>query len=288
MSSISFTKSILAGIRPKTLIAAFVPPMVAYFIAIKGSEVPNFWWPLLCILSAIFIQISTNFFNDAIDFEKGADHQRIGPKRITNETNFPPSLVKKIGFLSLLIALLLGIPLILRGGTPILIFGALSLYLSYGYTGGPYPLAYKGLGELFVFLFFGLFAVLGSFYIYTLTINSSIFFQACTFGFLSTTLIGINNLRDRETDILVEKRTLATLVPRRYYQIFLLAIMALPYVTYKLSGLSFSWPIYISVAISLALGHLVWRFPPEKLNPGLMLSGLQMLSFLSMIYYGQM
>ena len=151
----------IKGARPKTLLASVLPVAASYTLAHFhfSSELNSHAFLLLifAILSAMAIQIATNLFNDAIDFEKGADRHRVGPKRITNDTTMPPVLVKRMANFTLIAAALFGIPLIIQGGWPIFFMGVLSLYLSYGYTGGPFPLAYLGLGELFVFLFFGLF-----------------------------------------------------------------------------------------------------------------------------------
>ncbi|KAB8031099.1 1,4-dihydroxy-2-naphthoate polyprenyltransferase [Fluviispira multicolorata] len=200
--------------RPKTLAAAFVPILVSTavaFSALQSSETKIKWnLTLFAILSSIFIQIGTNFINDAIDFKKGADSEkRIGPKRMTQSGLLTPKQVLFGGGFSFFIATLFGIPLILAGGIPILFIGIVSIICGYIYTGGPYPLAYKGLGEFFVILFFGIVAVLGVYYIQTGTVHFHPFIAGLQIGFLATVLISINNFRDYLEDKKVNKMTLA-------------------------------------------------------------------------------
>jgi len=201
-------KIIFLGIRPKTLVAALIPPLVVQGLIYKEFHIQDWYIILHCLGLGLFIQIATNFYNDAIDFKKGADENRVGPKRVSDEKTL--KLVYRIGHISLFIALLFGIPLVLKGGVIFLVLGAISLYFSYGYTGGPFPLAYLGLGEVFVFLFFGLLATLGTYFLVMSNLSISSFVLACQMGFLSCALIAINNFRDRKTDILVGKKTLAT------------------------------------------------------------------------------
>ena len=216
-------KAVLMASRPKTLVAAFVPPAMAYALSVGLEDKGSALVMLLCVLAAIFIQLATNFFNDAFDFEKGADtEKRIGETRAAQSGALSTLFLKRLGFLSLLFAAIFSIKLISIGGPIILILGLLSLFLSYGYTGGPYPLAYKGLGEVFVFLFFGLFSVVGSYYLMTLKLPVLSFVMAIQVGLLCCSLIMINNLRDAKQDILVGKMTLAKKMfsPVPFYHLF--------------------------------------------------------------------
>jgi 1,4-dihydroxy-2-naphthoate octaprenyltransferase len=126
-------------------------------------------------------------------------------------------------------ALFFGYFLVVQGGWPIVVLGLLSLFLAYGYTGGPYPLAYLGLGDLFVILFFGLFAVVGTFYLHTLEVNGAALVAGIQMGFLSTTLIAINNLRDSEGDSIVGKKTLAVRFGDLFVKWEVLLLVALSY-----------------------------------------------------------
>jgi 1,4-dihydroxy-2-naphthoate octaprenyltransferase len=166
---------------------------------------------MLATLGAcICIQIATNFFNDALDSMKGSDtKERLGPVRITASGMMSPRAVIGAGIAVLAVATLLSIPLIWYRGWPIIAIGIPSLYFCYGYTGGPVPLAYRGLGELFVVLFFGLVAVTGSAFVQSGQWHWQALVAGMQVGALSTVLIAINNLRDIAEDTKTGKRTLA-------------------------------------------------------------------------------
>lgn len=203
--------------RPKTLAASVVPVIVGSSLAFTAGSHPVVWITLCALLSAIMIQVGTNFINDAIDFLKGADREtRLGEARATQQGWFSARAVMGLGFLTFTLALLFGIPLVWQGGWPILIIGLVSLAMGYAYTGGPVPLAYVGLGDLFVVLFFGLVAVGGMFFLETKTYSAAALVAGLQVGFLATVLIAINNLRDLEQDKQVNKMTLAVrLGPKR-------------------------------------------------------------------------
>ena len=195
--------------RPRTLGAALIPVVAGCALAISISAFD----PLvsaLVLASAVLIQIATNFFNDAIDHVKGADTAgRLGPTRVTSAGLLPARRVMTGAFLTLALAALFALPLVLRGGGIILLVGLLSLLFAYAYTGGPFPLAYLGLGEIFVTLFFGLIAVGGTFYLNTLTFSAAAILAGLQIGLHSSVLLAVNNLRDLETDRAANKRTLA-------------------------------------------------------------------------------
>jgi len=200
----------LLAARPKTLPAAIVPVWVACVLAWKLTGRFDLRLAVCTVGGALAIQIATNFFNDAIDSHKGADTaRRLGPRRVTASGLLPARtvLVWALGFLTL--ALLFGIILYQARGWPILAIGVPSLFLAYGYTGGPFPLAYRGLGEVFVILFFGFIAVAGSVFIQTGAWPAAAWLLGLQIGLLSAVLISINNLRDRAEDASTGKRTLA-------------------------------------------------------------------------------
>lgn len=200
----------LLAFRFKTLIAAFVPVLVGTSLSHSMGGLSDYHWSLYALLGAFCIQIATNLLNDAIDFRKGADsEERVGPQRVTQSGLLTEKKVWAMGLLFLFLALMFGVPLVLRGGWPFVLLGVCSLFLAYGYTGGPFPLAYLGLGDLFVVLFFGLFAVGGTYYLQTLDFTLPALMAGLQVGFLSTVLIAVNNLRDSETDVKVNKKTLA-------------------------------------------------------------------------------
>lgn len=212
-------KAYFLATRPKTLAAAIVPVAAACILVQAMTGGFGKALALWTLLSAICIQIATNLFNDVIDMKKNADtKKRQGPKRVTASGMLSSKAVYAGAFVFVLLAILCSLPLMDAAGKyawVIVAIGAPSLYLSYGYTGGFFPLAYRGMGELFVFIFFGLIAVIGSVFVqvgwplYHLEIYRPAIPLAMQCGFLSTVIIMINNIRDRKEDEKTNKRTLA-------------------------------------------------------------------------------
>jgi 1,4-dihydroxy-2-naphthoate octaprenyltransferase len=198
----------IAG-RPKTLTASISPVLVGSAMVSLSQRI-NWTVALVTLFSALFIQLGTNYSNDYYDFLKGADKaDRKGPKRIlaTGEASEKSMLIA--AFLSFTAAALLGIFLVIWGGWPILIIGIVSLLSGFFYTAGPYPLAYVGLGDLFVFWFFGPVAVLGTAFLQTGGWDWRLLIVGTICGLLCTTILIVNNLRDVDEDRAVNKRTLA-------------------------------------------------------------------------------
>jgi 1,4-dihydroxy-2-naphthoate octaprenyltransferase len=206
----STLKACVLAARPKTLPAAIVPVWAGCVLAWKLNGSFNLLLALCTLGGAVAIQIATNFFNDAIDARKGADtERRLGPTRVTASGMMQPQTVMRLATLFLGIAVLCGVVLYQARGWPIIAIGIPSLFLAYGYTGGPFPLAYRGMGELFVIGFFGLVAVAGTVFIQTGEWPREALLLGLQIGMLSSVLISINNLRDREEDATTGKRTLA-------------------------------------------------------------------------------
>ncbi|MGF7186365.1 1,4-dihydroxy-2-naphthoate octaprenyltransferase [Desulfitispora alkaliphila] len=199
----------LLAIRPKTLPAAAVPVIVGTAIAI-GDMAFNFGPALAALLGALLIQIGANLANDVFDFKKGTDTaERTGPLRVTQAGLLTPRQVTVGMCLVFGLALLIGIYLIAVGGWPILVIGILSIICAIAYTGGPYPLGYNGLGDVFVFIFFGLVAVCGTYYVQAGEVSGASILAALPVGLLATAILVVNNLRDLETDKKTGKKTLA-------------------------------------------------------------------------------
>jgi 1,4-dihydroxy-2-naphthoate octaprenyltransferase len=217
--------------RPKTLSAAVVPVLVG--TALAAHEPPAIsWWVFACaLLGAMFIQIATNFINDALDFKKGTDTgERLGPLRVTQAGLLGADAVMRGAWVCLALAAVCGIPLLYRGGWPMLAVGLASIAAAYLYTGGPYPLAYHGLGEIFVVLFFGLVAVGGTFYAHSLQLTQSALLAGLAVGSLATVLLVVNNLRDLEGDRKNNKKTLAARFGERFARVEIAACALLPFV----------------------------------------------------------
>ena len=164
----------------------------------------------LTIFSAIFIQIGTNFANDVYDFINGADNDdRVGPTRAVQANLISVNVMKYLTIIAFSLSIICGLPLVIKGGYPILLIGILSIISGYAYTGGPYPLGYNGWGDIFVFIFFGPIAVCGTFFLQLGYVSIESIISGIVMGCLSVTLLCINNIRDVDTDRNVGKRTIA-------------------------------------------------------------------------------
>ena len=239
----------LIAIRPKTLGAAVAPVLIGTAIAISDGMF-HLLSCLLCFLAAILIQIGTNFSNDYYDFLKGADtSERIGPKRVTQSGLLEPDAVKQLFIIVFGMAVLCGIFLVVRGGWVILLIGLLSIASGILYTGGPFPLAYHGLGDIFVLLFFGPIAVSGTYYVQALEWSVLTILAGFIPGFTATALIAVNNLRDAPTDVKVAKRTLAVRFGenfvRREIQLALILSTVLPVILVFIKPSH--WPALLSL-----------------------------------------
>lgn len=274
-------KNFILASRPKTLLAGVIPPMVAYAYYLSEPQRPNsIIYLVLCVLGALFIQLATNFFNDVVDFQKGADAKRVGPTRVSAAGLVDINTVKRWAITCVILAGLCGIPIVIRGGLPFIILGIISLFLTYGYTGGKVSLAYRGLGELFVYLFFGLFSVMGSFYLFSLEANFLSFNLASIFGLLATTFICVNNLRDRHTDIEVGKRTLATRMTANVYRFLTTLTIFVPYILLHFyREMKLIYFVFFAVIPALKLTKIIWTKEGSELNEGLKFSGIHLIIF---------
>jgi len=195
--------------RPKTLFAAFVPVIVGASLAFAEGKL-NLTASVVALFCSILFQVGANFTNDLYDFIKGADtEKRIGPLRVLNAGLVSPLQMKIVIFFNFGLAFLLGLYLVYIGGNFVLAIGLLSIIASLAYTAGPYPLAYHGLGELFVFLFFGFVGTVGTFFVNTKEISVIAFIAAIPVGALITNILVVNNYRDIEQDKVAGKNTLA-------------------------------------------------------------------------------
>ena len=196
------------------------------------AEKGHLFSALAALLGALLIQIGTNLSNDYFDFVKGADtEERLGPARATQAGWIRPEIILRSSLLVFAAAVIIGIFLVLRGGWPIVLIGIASVICGILYTGGPYPLAYLGLGEIFVVIFFGPVATLGTYYVQALEFSKEVFIAGLAPGLLSTALIAVNNLRDIPTDIKARKRTLAVRFGYRFARIeYTLFILGGPFI----------------------------------------------------------
>ena len=195
--------------RPKTLPAAVAPVLIGSAMAYDDGGF-SIAVAVACVMGALFIQIGTNFANDYFDFLHGTDtDQRTGPTRVTQAGLVSLRGMRWATLVAFLVAAAFGTFLVYRAGLPILVIGILSIIAGVLYTAGPYPLGYLGLGDILVLIFFGFAAVGGTYYAHTRTINTPVLIAGVGPGLLATAILVVNNLRDRETDVLTGKRTLA-------------------------------------------------------------------------------
>jgi len=205
----SSLKTWLLASRPKTLFAAISPVLIGSSMAFADN---GFHWisALAALLGALAIQIGTNFANDYYDFVKGADTcKRSGPTRATQAGLVTAEQMKKTFIMIFLLAFLIGGYLVWRGGWPIVLIGILAVASGILYTGGPYPLGYLGLGDVFVFIFFGPVAVAGTYFVQTGEVTFPVLLAGVGPGLIAVAILTVNNLRDMETDREAGKKTLA-------------------------------------------------------------------------------
>lgn len=275
----------LLSFRPKTLIAAVVPIVSAAFLALAEQDQLRGTLLAAALLCALSLQIATNLFNDLIDFKKGADTEtRIGPQRVTQSGLMSQKQVLVAALFFTGIAVLAGVPLLVVGGWPIAALGAMSVFLAYGYTGGPFPLAYLGIGDIFVIAFFGLVAVSGSYFLFTGDVTVSSLVLGLQIGFLATVLLAVNNLRDSSTDALVGKKTLAVRFGDRFakIEITFLIMSAFMLTAYWLIKYQKAWfaIVFLAAPLGFKIIKEVWTHTDKAtLNRLLGLSGLLMLVF---------
>lgn len=269
--------------RPKTLGAAVAPVLVGTVIGWRFGGEWHPWLAACTLLSCIALQVATNWFNDAIDFIKGSDTAaRLGPRRITASGVVTPKQVLTAACWMLAAAAALSVPLLLARGWPILAIGLPSLYFCYGYTGGPAPLAYRGLGELFVILFFGLVAVTGSAFVQSGQWHVEALVAGLQIGCLSTVLIAINNLRDVEEDTQSNKRTLAVRFGTTFAKWEVAGLVAVAYALWSfwlIQGFGHWWEV---ASIGLFAGIILfntWKLSAKSLNLVLAMSGVHLLVF---------
>jgi 1,4-dihydroxy-2-naphthoate polyprenyltransferase len=220
----------LMAVRPKTLPAAIAPVLVG--TALAGWL--HVFYPLrfvAALVGAIFIQIGTNLSNDYSDARRGADTEdRLGPVRVTAGGLVPPRQVLRATYLTFGVAVLAGVYLIAVAGWELLLIGVASIAAGVLYTGGPKPYGYEGLGEVFVFLFFGIVAVAGSFFVQVREFDWEAFALAVPVGLIAAAILVVNNTRDIETDRRAGKRTLAVRMGRERSTVFYAVIVLLAYV----------------------------------------------------------
>ncbi len=258
--------------RPKTLWVAVSPVLMGMALAYAdgGFHLPS---ALVALICALLIQIGTNLHNDYADYEKGADtSERKGPLRVTQAGLLSPQEVKYATWLVFGVTFLLGLYLVYRGGWIILAIGVLSILSGLWYTGGRYSLAYLGLADAFVILFFGIIAVGGTYYVQTLQISPYVLIAGLGPGLLADAILVVNNLRDVEEDRKAGKRTLVvrlgTSFARLYYTFCIYGAAFIPVFLFVMTGVR-PWSMLAAAIIFLARPEqsLIRRYRnPRQLN----------------------
>ncbi len=247
----------LMAARPRTLPAAVAPVLVGTALAVQQGEFDGLAFAC-ALLGALFIQVGTNLSNDYSDARRGADTEdRLGPVRVTAGGLVPPRQVLVATYVSFGIAVLCGIYLVIVAGWVLLLIGGVSILAGVLYTGGPRPYGYEGLGEIFVFLFFGLVAVTGSYYVQIQELPWEAFVLAVPVGLFASAILVVNNVRDLDTDRRAGKRTLAVRLGRpatrnMYAGMLIVAFLVTP-LPWILGDLS-PWLLLSWLAIPLAVG----------------------------------
>lgn len=230
---------ILAG-RPKTILASIGPVLIGLSWGFYLTKKCHLIIAFLTLMCALLLQLATNIANDYLDFKKGIDGEdRLGPLRVTSAGLLPPLKMKMALIFLLSLAFMLGLYLMFIGGLFIVIIGLLSLYFAYGYTGGPYPLSYHGLGEISAFLFFGIVAVSGTTYLQTHVLEFWSLFLGASVGLISAAILGINNLRDINSDKKTMKKTLAVMIGPKAQKRLILSCLIMSLVSFLILAFYF-------------------------------------------------
>jgi len=249
--------------RPKTLPAAIIPVLTGSALAYHDNLfdlIPA----VIALICAMLIQVGTNFANDYYDFKKGTDNEhRIGFQRATASGRIAARSMLKATYITMTLAFLIGLWLVFHAGWIILLIGVLSLIFGVAYTGGPYPLGYNGLGDLFVFIFFGIIAVMTTYYVQALAWSESSVWAAIAIGALATNILVVNNLRDSDTDKLTGKRTLGVLLGdtalKIEYSLMCALALAIPPHYFFVENFSY-WVLLptISIPLMFRLNQQIW------------------------------
>lgn len=284
----------LLAARPATLPAAAAPVFVGGAVAVVQSAKLSAHVFAVTLLSALLIQIGTNYANDYSDSRRGVDHEgRLGPLRVTQTGLLSEADVRTGILVAFGLAALLGVYLIRVGGWPIAAIGVLSIGAGIAYTGGPWPFGYHALGDVFVFAFFGVIAVTGTTYLQTGEWSPLALAASIPVGLHVTNILVVNNLRDRATDEASGKRTLAVVLgdrrTRQQYALFTVAAYSLPVLMAGLSHAVNGWLLLPLLAAPFAAALVVRVLRGDAgrdLNPVLVRTGQHLLLFSVLLVAG--
>ena len=265
--------------RPKTLPAAVTPVIVGS--AIAGFEHKfNLVPAAFALVISLLIQIATNFVNDLYDYLKGSDKpDRVGPQRLLTSGVISPAEMKKAIYITFGLAFLLGLYLVWIGGWIVLLIGVLSIAAGIGYTAGPFPFAYNGLGDVFVFIFFGVVATVGTYFVQALSFSSIALWASVPVGLLITNILVVNNYRDADEDKLADKKTLAVRFGKNFarsqYLISIVVSYAVLFVIYfEYNTTAWIFLPFLALPLAVNLIKMIYTLTGSPLNKTLALTGI--------------
>ncbi|NPA93759.1 MAG: 1,4-dihydroxy-2-naphthoate polyprenyltransferase [Chloroflexi bacterium] len=281
----------MLAIRPKTLPAVIGPVLAGWGVAWHDG-VFRLGPALAALVGGLLLQIGANLANDVADFHRGADtSERLGPVRVTQAGLLSPKEVTRGMWVAFGLAALVGIYLIIEAGWPVVLIGLTAILAAIGYTGGPMPYGYYGLGDLFVFIYFGLAAVVGTYFVQARTVSPAAWWAAVPLGLLAVAILVVNNLRDIPTDRKAGKRTLAVLLGARGARLEYDLCLVGAYGTVTLAVLLGAFPpgallTWLSLPWAWRVRGIVHTQEGRALNPALGKTGQLVLLFGALLAIG--
>ena len=277
IQNISKAESWFLASRPKTLLASVVPVIIGTSIAAYDKKFQPLA-ALIALICSLLIQIGTNFVNDLYDFLSGADtEERKGPVRVLASGLITIKEMRTAIILTFSVTFILGLYLVYLGGWIILLIGILSIMAGYAYTAGPFPLAYNGLGDIFVFIFFGLVATVGTHFVQALQFSYLALLASIPVGALITNILVVNNYRDIKEDMSAGKKTLAVIFGERFTRIQYVAGIVISYLVLIVVYFMFKQNLLVflpllSLPISVKLVKMIYTLHGKELNKTLELT----------------
>ena len=257
--------------RPNTLIISVAPVFLGVSLAINNDKFNSFLVAILTLVAAILIQIGSNYANDAYDYLKGSDQNDIrkGPDRMAQSGKLAPKTILNVMYFIFIIALFLGFYLAIVGGWPIIIIGLSSIFFAIIYTGGPFPLGYNGLGDIAVFIFFGIVATCGTVYLQYQAISPAItlfdfipkiILASCAIGCLNTAILVVNNIRDYKSDKQSNKNTLVVIFGQQFGCFQYSTLLLISIICFLVLGILYqNYWLIITMSLSFFLGTFLIR-----------------------------
>ena len=270
--------------RMRILPASAIPTIAGIMLAaIDGAF--DLFTATITVLSAMMLQTTSNYLNDLYDFKKGADLKRIGPPRAVASGMISESAMMKMSWIMFALTFFIGLILVQKAGWPILFIGITSLWAAFAYTGGPYPLAYHGLGEVTAFVFYGLIPVWGAYYIQSpdFAFRPQVFLTGIIMGLFAAKILLVNNIRDIETDPIAGKITLAVMLGEKKSRLLYALLMILSYGSLFLLARMQDNAVYlmpwILLPFAVYLTRGVLKTEKEKLNPYVFKTAIHLFAF---------